>query len=83
MPQEDPQLLEKEQEAADMKTDKTERAEIISKDLEEIIDKLTSAIDDMTRDFKFTMDAMESISQLLKQTPPDIEVIRIILNRFF
>lgn len=66
-----------------MAKDKIDVAEISEEDMREIIDELTNAIDDMIADFRFTLNVLDNISTLLKQSPADISMVKMILDQFF
>lgn len=66
-----------------MAKEKMQSVDVTDEDMREIIDKLTNAIDDMIHDFRFTLNVLENVSTLLKRSPADIKMVKIILEQFF
>lgn len=48
-----------------------------------VIKGISQAVDKMVHDFGFSMSVMEQISNLLNESPPNIEMVRTMLDQFF
>lgn len=62
---------------------RTEYVDISSEEVKAVIEGIAKAVDGMVHDFGFSMSVMDDIAKLMHKSPPDLEMVRIMLDKFF
>ncbi len=62
---------------------KTEYIDISSEEVKAVIEGIANAVDGIVHDFGFSMSVMDDIAKLMHKSPPDLEMVKIMLDRFF
>lgn len=62
---------------------RTEYIDISSEEVKQVIEGIAKAVDGMVHDFGFAMSVMDDIAKLMHKSPPDLEMVRIMLDKFF
>lgn len=62
---------------------KTEYIDITNEEVKQVIEGISKAVDKMVHDFGFSMSVMDQIARLLHESPPNLEMVRIMLSHFF
>ena len=62
---------------------RTEYIDISSEEVKQVIKGIAKAVDGMVQDFGFSMSVMDQIAQLMHKSPPDLEMVRNLLEKFF
>lgn len=62
---------------------KTEYIDITDEEVKRVIEGISQAVDKMVHEFGFSMSVMDQIARLLHESPPNFEMVRIMLSHFF
>lgn len=62
---------------------RTEYIDITDEEVKRVIEGISQAVDKMVHDFGFSMSVMDQIARLLHESPPNIEMVSIMLSKFF
>ena len=62
---------------------RTEYVDISSEEVKAVIEGIAKAVDGMVHDFGFSMSVMDDIATMMHKSPPDLEMVRIMLDKFF
>ena len=62
---------------------RTEYIDVTADEVKAVIEGIAKAVDGMVHDFGFSMSVMDQIAQLMHKSPPDLEMVRIMLDKFF
>lgn len=62
---------------------RTEYIDVTAEEVKAVIEGIAKAVDGMVHDFGFSMSVMDQIAQLMHKSPPDLEMVRIMLDQFF
>lgn len=62
---------------------RTEYIDVTADEVKAVIDGIAKAVDGMVHDFGFSMSVMDQIAQLMHESPPDLDMVRIMLGQFF
>ena len=62
---------------------RTEYVDVSADEVKAVIDGIAKAVDNMVHEFGFSMSVMDQIAQLMHKSPPDLEMVRLMLEQFF
>jgi hypothetical protein len=62
---------------------RTEYIDVTADEVKAVIEGIAKAVDGMVHDFGFSMSVMNDIAKLMHKSPPDLEMVRIMLDKFF
>ena len=62
---------------------RTEYIDVTADEVKAVIEGIAKAVDGMVHDFGFSMSVMDQIAQLMHKSPPDLDMVRIMLGQFF
>ena len=62
---------------------RTEYIDVTADEVKAFIEGIAKAVDGMVHDFGFAMSVMDDIAKLMHKSPPDLEMVRIMLDKFF
>lgn len=62
---------------------RTEYIDVTADEVKAVIEGIAKAVDGMVHDFGFSMSVMDDIAKLMHKSPPDLEMVRIMLDKFF
>jgi len=62
---------------------RTEYVDVSADEVKAVIDGIAKAVDGMVHDFGFSMSVMDQIARLMHESPPNLEMVRLMLERFF
>ena len=62
---------------------RTKYIDVTADEVKAVIEGIAKAVDGMVHDFGFSMSVMDQIAQLMHKSPPDLEMVRIMLGQFF
>lgn len=62
---------------------RTEYVDVTSEEVKAVIDGIAKAVDGMVHEFGFSMSVMDQIAQLMHESPPNLNMVRIMLEKFF
>ena len=62
---------------------RTEYVDVSADEVKAVIDGIAKAVDKMVHEFGFSMSVMDQIAQLMHNSPPDLDMVRIMLEKFF
>lgn len=62
---------------------RTEYVDVSADEVKAVIDGIAKAVDKMVHEFGFSMSVMDQIAQLMHKSPPDLDMVRIMLEKFF
>lgn len=62
---------------------RTEYVDVSADEVKAVIDGIAKAVDKMVHEFGFSMSVMDQIAQMMHKTPPDLDMVRIMLEKFF
>ena len=62
---------------------KTEYIDVTAEEVQNVIEGIAQAVDKMVHEFGFSMSVMDQIAKLMHESPPNMEMVRIMLERFF
>ena len=62
---------------------RTEYIEVSSAEVRAVLDGVAEAVDKMVHEFGFSMSVMDQIARLLQESPPNLEMVRTMLDKFF
>ena len=62
---------------------RTEYVDVSTDEVKAVIDGIAKAVDNMVHEFGFSMSVMDQIASLLHESPPNLEMVRIMLDKFF
>lgn len=62
---------------------RTEYIDVTAEEVKAVIEGIAKAVDGMVHDFGFSMSVMDQIAQLMHKSPPDLDMVRIMLDKFF
>lgn len=62
---------------------RTEYVDVTADEVKAVIEGIAKAVDGMVHDFGFSMSVMDDIATMMHKSPPDLEMVRIMLDKFF
>ena len=62
---------------------RTEIIDVTSDEVKDVIEGIAQAVDKMVHEFGFSMSVMDDIAKIMHKSPPDLEMVRIMLDKFF
>lgn len=62
---------------------RTEYIDVSSDEVKEVCEGIAQAVDKMVHEFGFSMSVMDQIAKLMHESPPNLDMVRLMLERFF